>query len=109
MGEVIFRVAHQHGKIFRYDLFVQIHLDVIHTLLDLHTEVRVRPVFVDPSDEIIIHHHCKRVQVIQRFFRFCRLNVAVPKRICLLRGEPALNGGTADQRGEHDDGGLALA
>ena len=109
MSEVIFRVAHQGGKIFRYDLFVQIHLDIIHTFLDLHTEVGVRPVFVDTPDEIIVHHHCKRVQLIQRFCRFCRLNVAVPQGVRLLRGKTALNGGTAHQRGEHDDGSLTLA
>ena len=109
MGEVIFCVAHQGGKIFRYDLFVQIHLDIIHTLLDLSTEVRVCPVFVDPPDEIIVHHHCKRIQFIQRFCRFCGLNVTIPQGVRLLRGKTTLNGGTAHQRGEHDDGCFTLA
>ena len=60
-------------------------------------------------DKVVIHHQWQRIEVIHRFCIFGRLDVAVPQRVGFLRRKPALDGGTAYQRGKHDDACLALA
>ena len=109
MGQVILGVAHQRGKVRGADLLIEVHLDVVHALLHLLAELGVGAAFMDAPDEIIVHHMGKRVQLVQRAGGFRGLDVVVAQRVGLLRREPTLDGGAADQRGEHDDAGLALA
>ena len=71
--------------------------------------MRVGAAFMHAPDKVVIHHQWQRIEVIHRFCIFGRLDVAVPQRVGFLRRKPALDGGTAYQRGKHDDAGLALA
>ena len=102
MGQVIFGVAHQRRQIGGPDLLVQMHLDVIHTLLDRAAELGIGAAFVHPADKIVVHHQAERIQIIQGLGRFGGLDIAVSQGIRLLGGQSALDGRTAHQGGEYD-------
>ena len=109
VGQIIFRIAHQRCNICSAYFFIEIHLNIVHTLLHLLAEMRVGAAFMHAPDKVVIHHERKRIEVVHRFCIFGRLDIAVPQCISFLRRKPALDGGTAYQRSKHDNARLALA
>jgi len=109
VGQIIFRIAHQRCHIRRAYFFIEVHLNVVHTLLHLLAEMRVGAAFMHAPDKVVIHHKAERFKIIQCFCIFGGLDIAVPQRVGFLRRKPALDGGTAYQRGKHNDACLTLA
>ena len=109
MGQIIFRIAHLRCNICSAYFFIKIHLNIVHTLLHLLAEMRVGAAFMHAPDKVVIHHKTERFKIIQCFCIFGGLDIAIPQRVGFLRRKPALDGGTAYQRGKHDDTRLALA
>ena len=60
-------------------------------------------------DKVVIHHKAERCKIIQCFCIFSGLDIAVPQRVGFLRRKAALDGGTAYQRGKHNNACFALA
>ena len=108
MGQVIFGISHHGCQIGGPDFLVQMHLDVIHTLLDRTAELGIGAAFVYPADKVIVHHQAQRIQIVQGFGGLGSLDITVTQSVGLLGRKPALNGCTAHQRGEHNHRNFAL-
>ena len=76
-GDVRLAVPHHGGQIGSADALGEVHLDVVHAFLDRNAQLWVGTAVVDPVNEIIVHFHGDRVEVIHAPGTFRVLDIGV--------------------------------